>query len=167
MPATRCYQASSLVPGHALRCPSSFEDMKMKTTPVAARTSQFKTKDKLVEAVKKLATDDLWLDRVNDEKGLERVSNRKLLRLHGILEDAKRRFGTRAKLITAILKHENRAKDVGLKGKLERYPLPRLVDFHDAAEKRAARAQEKLKAAKPKAKVKQSRSKKAKKKVRA
>jgi hypothetical protein len=139
----------------------------MKTTPVAARTDQFKTKDELVEAVKKLATDDLWLDRVNDEKGLERVSNRKLLRLHGILEDAKKRFGTRAKLITGILKHENRARDVGLKGKLEGYPLPRLVDLHDAAEKRAARAQERAKAPKRKAKGKTSRSKKAQKKARA
>jgi hypothetical protein len=68
-------------------------------------------------------------------------------------------------LVAAILKLENRDKDTGLKARFESYPLPRLIDLHDSAEKRAGRAAAKAKAAKPKAKVKTSRSKKAQKKV--
>ena len=34
----------------------------MKKTPLAQATERFTTKAKLVEAVQKLTTDDLWLD---------------------------------------------------------------------------------------------------------
>ena len=40
-----------------------------------------KAKAKLVAEVEKLAKGDLWIDRTNDDKGLEHVSNAKLLRL--------------------------------------------------------------------------------------
>jgi hypothetical protein len=125
----------------------------MKKTPVAQVKERFTSKEKLVDAVQKLATDDLWLDRVNANKGLSRVSNDKLLRLHDILSDAKKRFGTRQKLISTILELEQRVKDKGYASRLERYPLPRLVDLHDAkarAKKRGEAAAAKAKA-KPKA----------------
>jgi hypothetical protein len=109
----------------------------MKKTPLSAQKELFGDKDKLVQAVKKLATKDLWLDRVSDAKGLDGISNAKLLRLHAALEDAKKRFGTRDKLIAAIAELEKRAKDDGFKTGLASYPLPRLLDLHAAADKRA------------------------------
>lgn len=132
----------------------------MAKTPLALVKERFETKEKLVAAVEKLATADLWLDRVNEDRGLGRVSNAKLIRLHDALEDAKKRFGSRDKLIAKICEEEKRAKDDGFKTRLAGYPLPRLIDIHDAAAKRAARAAAKPAAA-PKAK-KPSRSKKAK-----
>jgi len=127
-------------------------------TPLAAVKDKFGSKEKLVEAVQKLATADLWLDRVSD-KGLAKISNAKLLRLHASLEDAKARFGSRDKLIAAIQDVEKRTKDDGYKARLSAYPLPRLVDLHDAAKKRADAASKAPKAA---AKKKVARSKKAK-----
>ena len=108
----------------------------MKKTPVQLVKEQFGDKQKLVEAVQKLATDDLWLDRVSDEKGLGRVSNAKLLRLHAVLTQAKQEFGSRDKLIGAICELEKRSKDDGFKARLGKYPLPRLMDIHRAATKR-------------------------------
>lgn len=116
-------------------------------TPLGLVKERFESKDKLVAAIEKLATDDLWLDRVNGDRGLARVSNAKLLRLHGALEDAKNRFGSRAKLIAAVLEAEKRTKDEGYKARLEGYPLPRLLDLHGAASKRATRAAQKPAAA--------------------
>ncbi|GMV16845.1 MAG: hypothetical protein HS104_28320 [Polyangiaceae bacterium] len=119
----------------------------MKKTPLSLANERFTSKEKLVEAVQKLATQDLWLDRVNEVKGLARVSNAKLIRLHEILTSVKKDFGSRAKLIDAILTLEKRGKDAGYKARLEAYPLPRLVDLHGAASRRAKRAEAKAKAA--------------------
>lgn len=127
-------------------------------SPAAAVKERFGDKEKLAAAIQALATQDLWLDRVNEDKGLDRVSNAKLLRLHAVLSTAKERFGSRTKLVDAILQLENRAKDGGLKARLEEYPLPRLLDAHKSAEKRAAAR--KTAPAKPKA-AKVARSRKA------
>ena len=107
----------------------------MSKTPLALVKERFGSKDKLVEAVQKLATKDLWLDRVSEAKSLANVSNAKLLRLHAALEDAKKRFGSRDKLIGAIAELEKRAKDDGYKARLLTYPVPRLLDLHDSLSK--------------------------------
>jgi hypothetical protein len=119
----------------------------MKKTPVSVVKEKYGDKEKLVAAVQKLATEELWLDRVNETKGLARVSNAKLLRLIDTLGSVKERFGTRAKLIDAILVLEKRTKDAGYQARLEGYPTPRLLDHHDAAAKRAKRAEAAAKAA--------------------
>ena len=123
----------------------------MKKSPVSAVKEQFQSKEKLVEAVQKLATSDLWLDRVNSTKGLARVSNQKLLRLQAQLTDAKSRFGSRAKLIDAILELEKRVKDPGYKTRLEGYSLPRLLDQHGSLSKKQSAGSKKAakKPAKP------------------
>lgn len=140
----------------------------MKKTPIQIVKERFTTKEKLVEAVKQLATQELWLDRLNADKGFEHVSNAKLLRLHALLEDAKKRFGSRDQLITAIQTIEKRSKDAGYKARLSQYPLPRLLDLHAAAERRAKRAEKRSAgSAAPAKKTKQARSKKAKAKARA
>jgi hypothetical protein len=110
----------------------------MKKTPFARVKEQFESKEKLVAAVQALATEELWLDRLNDVKGLARVSNAKLLRLHDLLTTAKKEFGSREKLVGAILELEKRVKDEGFKARLANYSLPRLFDQHRAASRRAA-----------------------------
>ncbi len=141
----------------------------MKNSPVARVKAAFESKEKLVAAVKALAGGDLWIDRVNDVKGLEKVSNAKLLRLHDALSTAKKEFGSRAKLIEAIVKLEKRGKDTGYRTRLETYPVPRLLDMHAAATRRAKRTEARAKTAPqtktPKKRV--ARSKKAQAKARA
>lgn len=137
----------------------------MKKSPVSLVEERFESKDKLVQAIGKLATEDLWIDRVNSGKGLSRVANSKLIRLHDLLTDAKSRFGSRAKLIDGILELEKRNKDAGYKTRLEGYALPRLLDLHGSLSKRSNRADAKANAkdeTKPKAaKVKATAAKKA------
>ena len=107
----------------------------MKPSPLAQVTSRFGTKGDLVAAIRELATDDLFLDRVNEDKGLERVSNQKLLHLHDVLTAVKSDFGTRDGLITAICETEKRT-DEGYRERLRRWPTPRLFDWYKAAKKR-------------------------------
>lgn len=130
----------------------------MAKTPLELTKELFGSKEKLAAAVQKLATKDLWLDRVSSEKGFERISNAKLLRLHAALEDTKKRFGSRDKLIAAIAELEKRGKDEGYKARLAAYPLPRLLDLEAGAAKRAKKAPAPVKKA---AKKKVARSKKA------
>ena len=124
----------------------------MKKSPLGLVKERFENKGKLVEAVQKLAQGDLWLDRVNSVKGLGKVSNDKLLRLHTLLEDAKKRFGSRQKLIDSILELEKRTKDKGYAEKLAAYPLPRLLDRHGVLAKSSKKSEAKAKGEKPAAK---------------
>jgi hypothetical protein len=120
-------------------------------------------KAKLVAAIEKLAGDDLWIDRTNKKKGLGRVPNKKLLRLHATFTAVKAKFGTRDKLIAAILEIEKRTKDDGEKTRLAKYPVPRLWDMYTSLSKRnapatkpAATASKKATPAKKKAAAKKS-----------
>mgnify|MGYP001547551617 CR=1 FL=1 len=121
----------------------------MKKSPVAVVKERFESKAKLVEAVQKLATADLWVERVNAEKGLAKVSNEKLVKLHDVLVDAKKRFGSRDKLISAILELKKRTKDANYSAGLKKFALPQLLDLHASVERASKRAA--AKAAAPKA----------------
>ena len=132
------------------------------SSPAGHVKGQFENKGKLVSAVQALATSALWLDRVSADKGLSKISNAKLLRLHTALSRAKEQFGSRDKLIGAVLSLGKRTGDEGYKSRLAGYPLPRLLDLHDSLTKSSARS------AKPKAAVAKkapARSKKAKQKA--
>jgi hypothetical protein len=122
----------------------------MKKSPVTVVRERFQSKEKLVEAVQKLASADLWVDRVSGGKGLAKVSNQKLLRLHDVLSDAKQRFGSRDKLISAILELKKRTKDAGYTARIKNYPLPQLLDLHQSSERQGKRAAAKAGPAKPK-----------------
>src|SRR5687768_7598608 len=102
-------------------------------SPLAVVKERFESKTKLVEAVKAFVNEDLWLGRTSGDrgktKGLENVSNTKLLRLHLIFSEVKDKFGSRAKLIDAIIDSEKRGKDAGFRKRLEEYPVPRLYDL--------------------------------------
>jgi hypothetical protein len=116
--------------------------------PLALMKEKFGDKAKLVEAVEKFTGDDLWVARTNKNKGLAHVSNAKLLRLHATFSEVKEKFGTREKLIDAVLELQKRSKDTGLRQKLSAWPVPRLYDAFKSATKRAGAT---AKAAAPKA----------------
>lgn len=118
----------------------------MKKSPLQIVKERFGDKAALVEAVRKFTNDDLWVNRLNADKGLERVSNAKLLRLHDVFSTVKETFGNRFKLIDAILETENRTKDEGYRQRLERFPVPRLYDLYRSAARRNKRAEQASKA---------------------
>ncbi len=105
-------------------------------SPLALVTEKFGDKAKLVEAVEKFTGDDLWVARTNKDKGLAHVSNAKLLRLHAVFSEVKEKFGTREKLIDAILEQQKRSKDTGLRQRLSAWPVPRLYDTYKSTAKR-------------------------------
>ena len=121
-------------------------------TPLALVKEKFGDKAKLVAAVEKLTGDDLWVARTNKDKGLAHVSNAKLLRLHATFTEVKEKFGTREKLIDAILELEKRTKDAGLspapRGVAGAAPLRRVQVDRQASWRRRRRRQAAAKAAK-------------------
>jgi hypothetical protein len=112
----------------------------MKQSPIAEVKERFGDKAGLVKAVRDLSGGGLWIDRVNEDKGLDRVSNAKLLHLHAVLTDVKQAFGSRKGLIDACLELEKRTKDEGYRTRLDRWPLPRLWDHYRAVKRRSDRA---------------------------
>ena len=108
--------------------------------PLALVKEKFGDKAKLVAAVEKFTGDDLWVARTNKDKGLAHVSNAKLLRLHATFSEVKEKFGTREKLIDAILEQMKRTKDAGMRQRLVAWPVPRLYDAYKSAAKRLAGA---------------------------
>ncbi len=131
-------------------------------SPLAIVKEKFGDKDKLVEAVKAFMSEDLWVKRTSEDRGksrgIEYVSNAKLLRLHATFSEVKEKFGTRDKLIDALLELEKRTKDAGYKQRLSAWPVPRLYDTYRSTAKRhgaasaASAAAKPAKAAAPKAK---------------
>jgi hypothetical protein len=122
-------------------------------SPFTLVKDTFGDKSKLVAALEKFTGEDLWVARTNKDKGLAHVSNAKLLRLHATFTTVKDKFGTRAKLIDAILTLEKRTKDEGYKTRITAYPVPRLYDLYRSLEKRNKTA---AAPAKPKAKAKEA-----------
>jgi hypothetical protein len=105
-------------------------------SPMAIVKESFGDKKKLVEAVEKFTGEELWVGRTNQNKGLAHVSNAKLMRLHATFSSVKEKFGTRFKLIDAIVELEKRTKDEGYRSRLLAYPVPRLWDMYKSAAKR-------------------------------
>ena len=112
----------------------------MSKSPAAIVKEKFGDKAKLVAALGPFTNDDLWVKRVNESKGLERVSSAKLLHLFEVFTAVKEKFGTRGKLVDTICELEKRTKDEGYKQRLLGYPVPRLYDAYRAAARRSAKA---------------------------
>ena len=104
--------------------------------PLAIVKEKFGDKAKLVAEVEKFTSSDLWVARTNKNKGLAHVSNAKLLRLHAIFTEVKAKFGTREKLIDAIVELEKRTKDAGFRQHMAAWPVPRLWDAYKSSAKR-------------------------------
>ena len=109
----------------------------MPKAPFQTVKDRFKDKAGLVAAVKGLMTDDLWIDRLRADKGLDSVANKKLLHLHSVLSDVKTKFGTRKALISSITAAAKRQKDSDYGKALERYATTRLFEIYQAGQKRA------------------------------
>ncbi|MBW1759961.1 MAG: hypothetical protein JRG67_05735 [Deltaproteobacteria bacterium] len=93
-----------------------------------------KAKEQLVAAVKKVAGKDLWLDRLNEEKGLQHVSNRKLLHLEQIFAAVSKEAGSRDELIGKIAKLQGRAKDEDYVARLGEESTPSLWDRYQSVQ---------------------------------
>lgn len=109
-------------------------------SPLAQVKGLAGSKKDLVEKVLALATDKFWVNRTASDKSIARLSNVKLVRLHTVLTEASKRFGSRAEIITALAQAEGHGKDGDYKKSLEKHPLPRLLDQLASAERRAKRA---------------------------
>lgn len=107
-------------------------------TPLAVVKDKFGDKQKLVEALQTLTGEALWVSRTNAAKGLAHVSNAKLLKLYATFTEVKEKFGTREKLIDAIVELEKRTKDAGYRQRLAAWPVPRLYDAYRSLRKRQA-----------------------------
>ena len=97
-----------------------------------------KAKEKLVAAVKKVAGKDVWLDRLNEKKGLDHVSNKKLLHLEQVFEAVSKKVGSRDKLIGEIAKLQGRAKDDDYKARLGEESTSALWDRFQAVQSSAS-----------------------------
>ena len=111
----------------------------MSNSPLSILKARFgddpkKAKEKLVAAVKKAAGKDLWLDRLNEEKGLQHVSNRKLLHLEQVLEAVNKAVGSRDKLIGEIAKLQGRSKDKDYMTRLGEESTPSLWDRYQSVQ---------------------------------
>jgi hypothetical protein len=68
---------------------------------------------------------------------LKTASNQQLLRLARVAEAVKQKYGSRAKLISAIGNTEKKSKDKDYLAKLDALSLPNLLDLAASAERRA------------------------------
>jgi hypothetical protein len=110
----------------------------MTQSPLQLVKERFKDKAGLIAAVQGMLSDELWNGRrLNSDKGLDRVSNKKLLKLHSALTKVKGDFGSRAKLIDAIAAAQGRPKDADFKEGLGSHGTPRLLEIYLASKKRS------------------------------
>jgi hypothetical protein len=70
---------------------------------------------------------------------LLKASNAQLLRLASVVETVTKKYGSRDKLIAAISKVTNTAKDKDYQTKLESFSLPRLLDLATSKQRAAAK----------------------------
>jgi len=112
----------------------------MAKTPIQTVKERFSDKAGLIKAVQGLMGAELSIDRLSADKGLDSVSNKKLLHLHDVFSQVKKDFGSREKLIKAIGEAAKRAKDSDFAKSLEGASTPRLLELYKAGKKRAAAA---------------------------
>ena len=126
----------------------------MSKSPLQQVKERFGSKEALIKELKGLVEKtDLFIQKFSEQKGLERVSNLKLMRLHRLAKEVQEKFGTREKLIDALIELEGRAKDADYRKHFESFTLGRLYDVYRATERRVkgAAGTAKEAAAKPKA----------------
>lgn len=112
----------------------------MKITPLQEVKEKFGSKENLIKELKSIFDKgELFEDRLNLDKGLQTVSNTKLLKLHKVASEVKERFTTRANLIGDLLKTMGRIKDEGLRSRFEKWGLPRLWDYYQSMAKRSSK----------------------------
>ena len=107
-------------------------------TPLSEVKERFGSKEALIKEIEKLtAKKDLLAEKFS-EKGIDHVSNAKLLRLHRLVTDVSDRFSSRAALVDAYLELKHRSKDEPYRQKLMTYTLGRLYDMYRVAQRKAS-----------------------------
>ena len=94
-------------------------------------------KDALIKAVQAFVTKGDLLDDDFSEGGLERLSNKKLLKLLDVAEKVEADFGSRDALIDKLLELEGRTKDAGYREHLEKDRLPALFARYETLARKA------------------------------
>lgn len=108
-------------------------------TPVLEVNERFGSKEDLIKEIQKLtAKKDLLAEKFS-EKGLEHVSNAKLLRLHRLITQVSEQFSDRSALVDAYLELVGRSKDQPYREKLQTYTLGRLYDMYQVAQRKTSR----------------------------
>lgn len=95
-------------------------------------------KEALIKSVRNFIKKGDLLEEEFSEKGIERVSNRKLLKLLDLAEHVQDEFGSRSSLIDKLLEFESKVKDSGYREHLEKLSLPALYSRHEVARKRSS-----------------------------
>ncbi|HTJ45570.1 MAG TPA: hypothetical protein VL463_25875 [Kofleriaceae bacterium] len=104
--------------------------------PLAKLKAAYGSKESLVgKIVEPLAGKDEDTDALKER--LLHASNKQLLRLAKVVETVTQKYGSRDKLIAAIGKTMNKAKDADYLAKLETLGLAKLFDLARSAERRA------------------------------
>ncbi len=98
-------------------------------SPLARVKEQFGSKDKLVDAL--VGLPEGVFERHNEDKDafrkrLSSAANTKLLRMLEVGKAVKERFGSKEKLVDAILTQMNRGKDADYRGKLAQFSVSKL-----------------------------------------
>lgn len=104
-------------------------------SPLATMKRVYGSKDKLFDAAVK-ALSELGEDADELKERLRTASNAKLLRLVEVGKEIKKGWGNRDKLVQAVVKAANKAKDSDFVARLESMPLPKLLDAARAAARR-------------------------------
>ncbi len=111
----------------------------MQKTPLQEVNERFGSKQDLIKQLQTMFDKGkLFEDRLNPDKGLDHVSNAKLLKLHKVATEVTDRFTTRDNLIGDLLKMMKREKDEGLKERFENWGLPRLLEYYESVAKKQA-----------------------------
>ena len=115
----------------------------MKAKPAAtgplAKMKALGGKDKLVDQIAgSLAHDGADEGSIKDR--LTKASNAQLLRLASVTEAVKKAYGSRDKLVDALIKALGRAKDKDYVAKLGTFSLPKLYDLAKSTERKAKAA---------------------------
>jgi len=115
----------------------------MKKSPLAQVKDSFGSKEKLVDALVSLP--EGVLDRAEDKDAWKQqlltAANAKLLKLHTVGSQVSKRFGSKEKLVDALLGLQKRGKDQDFRSKLVTLPIGKLYDRYLSVERSAKRAQ--------------------------
>lgn len=102
----------------------------MKKTPLQLVKDEFGTKDALASKLIPLLNCPEDEDKADFERRIRTASNKQLLRLWNAEQRVKQDFGSKDKLIAAIVKAKFNGSNADYSAKISRYSSSRLLDLH-------------------------------------
>lgn len=129
-PATKAAPAKTKKADKPAKAPAA------KQGPLARVVALYGSKDKLIDKLAPgLAGDGEDEGALKDR--LRKASNQQLLRLQRVVDDVTKTYGSRDKLVAALVKALGKAKDQAYVAKLGSFSLPKLYDLARASARRA------------------------------